>query len=161
MGINEYGKPALAYLALKDMLGDDLFKKCLHEFMDRWNGKHPIPWDMFNSFSNIAGKNLNWFWNNWFFSSNYLDVAVQNVVAGKSGYNITLKNIGGFAIPVDFEIEFSDGSKMNQHFTAAIWEVNQSKAIIPLKTTKKITSLKVDGGIFMDANEKDNVWERQ
>jgi hypothetical protein len=50
MGENEYGKPALAYLALKDMVGDELFKKSLHGFMDRWHGKHPIPWDMFYSF---------------------------------------------------------------------------------------------------------------
>ncbi|RYY67615.1 MAG: M1 family peptidase, partial [Chitinophagaceae bacterium] len=51
LGINEYGKPALAYLALKDLLGDDVFRKSLHGFMQRWNGKHPLPWDMFNSFS--------------------------------------------------------------------------------------------------------------
>jgi len=62
MGENEYGKPALAYLGLKDMLGDDQFRKCLHGFMDRWHGKHPIPWDMFNSFSDINGKDLSWYW---------------------------------------------------------------------------------------------------
>jgi hypothetical protein len=33
LGVNEYGKPALAYLGLKDMLGDDLFRKSLHGFM--------------------------------------------------------------------------------------------------------------------------------
>lgn len=158
MGINEYGKPALAYLALKDMMGDDLFKKCLHGFMNRWNGKHPIPWDMFYSFNNIAGKNLNWFWNNWFFTSGFMDVAVENVVAGKGGYQIIIKNKGGFVIPVDFKITFTDGSLLDKHFTAAIWEANSSKAVIPIITTKKIAYLKVDGGIFMDANEKDNNW---
>ncbi|MGI8494526.1 MAG: M1 family metallopeptidase, partial [Pyrinomonadaceae bacterium] len=45
-GNNEYGKSALAYHALKDLLGDEQFKKGLHEFMSRWHGKHPIPWDM-------------------------------------------------------------------------------------------------------------------
>src|SRR6185312_2841657 len=29
-GNNAYGKPALRYLALKQLLGDDTFKKCLH-----------------------------------------------------------------------------------------------------------------------------------
>ena len=46
-GNNSYGKASLIYLALKDMLGDDLFKKALHHYMDNWNGKHPIPWDYF------------------------------------------------------------------------------------------------------------------
>jgi hypothetical protein len=61
-GNNAYGKPSLGYLAVKDLLGDDEFKKCLHAFMDRWHGKHPIPWDMFDTFNDVAGKNLNWFW---------------------------------------------------------------------------------------------------
>jgi aminopeptidase N len=56
------------------MLGDDLFKKALHGYMDRWHGKHPIPWDYFNSMSNISGSNLNWFFNNWFFSNYYIDL---------------------------------------------------------------------------------------
>src|SRR5262249_49227333 len=36
---NAYGKPSLGYLAMKDMLGDSLFKKCLNEYMNRWHGK--------------------------------------------------------------------------------------------------------------------------
>ena len=70
-GNNMYGKAALGYLALKDLLGDALFKKCLHAYMNRWNGKHPLPWDFFNTFNNVSGKNLDWFWNNWFFSTDY------------------------------------------------------------------------------------------
>ena len=46
-GNNSYGKASLSYLALKDMLGDELFKKALHNYMEDWNGKHPIPWDYF------------------------------------------------------------------------------------------------------------------
>ncbi len=42
-GNNAYVKPALAYLALKDLLGDTLFKKALHQYMANWNGRHPIP----------------------------------------------------------------------------------------------------------------------
>ncbi|MEO6837077.1 MAG: M1 family metallopeptidase, partial [Ginsengibacter sp.] len=66
-GSNNYGKPSLAYFALKDILGDDLFRKCLHSFMDQWHGKHPLPWDFFYSFNTVSGENLNWFWNAWFF----------------------------------------------------------------------------------------------
>ena len=158
MGDNEYGKPALAYLALKDMLGDVLFKKSLHGFMDRWNGKHPIPWDMFNSFSNVSGKDLSWFWNNWFFTSNYMDVAVDKVTTTNTGYNISIKNIGGYAVPTNVVIEYADGTKETLHQTAAIWEKNQQATTIVINTKKKITYLKLDGDLYMDANEKDNSW---
>jgi hypothetical protein len=158
MGHNEYGKPALAYLALKDMLGDDLFRKSLHGFIDRWNGKHPLPWDMFNSFSNLSGKDLSWYWHNWFFTSYYMDVALVSVTANNTGYALAIKNIGGYAVPTDVLIDYTDGTKETVHQTAGIWEKNQQDAVVNITTKKKIAFVKLDGNIFMDANTKDNTW---
>jgi Peptidase family M1 domain len=157
LGHNEYGKPAVAYLGLKDMLGDDVFRKCLHGFMDRWHGKHPIPWDMFNSFNNLSGKDLNWYWQNWFFSNNYTDIAVKDVRPVATGYTLTIENIGGFAIPTNIMIEYTDGSKEKIHQTAGIWQKSQKLATVNINTKKKIAFLKLDNGIFMDADET-NSW---
>jgi len=158
MGENEYGKPALAYLGLKDMLGDELFKKSLQGFMDRWHGKHPIPWDMFNSFSDISGKDLSWYFGSWFMSSSYIDIAVDKVAPNATGYTDNVKNIGGFAVPTDVLVEYSDGTKETFHQTPGIWEKNQQATVINIITKKKITYLKLDGGIFMDADDKNNSW---
>jgi hypothetical protein len=158
MGHNEYGKPALAYLALKDMLGDEVFRKCLHGFMDRWNSKHPVPWDMFNSFTNLAGKDLSWYFNNWFFTNNYMDIAADKVLPTKTGFAVTVKNIGGYAVPTNLFIEYADGSKETIHQTAGIWEKNQQMTTVNITTKKKITFLKLEGGIFMDADDKNNTW---
>lgn len=155
---NEYGKPSLSYLALKDMLGDELFKKSLHAYMDRWNGKHPIPWDYFNSMSDASGKNLNWFFNNWFFTNYYIDLAVDKVTKTTAGYTVNINNIGGFATPFDVIATYADGSIGTFHQTPIVWEANQKKTVVTIKGAKVITSLKIDGGIFMDANVKDNVW---
>lgn len=155
-GNNSYGKASLSYLALKDMLGEDLFKKALHHYMETWNGKHPIPWDYFNSFNTATGKNLNWFFNNWFFTNHYLDLAVKSVSSDNKV--ITVENIGGFAIPFDVNITYSDNSKETLHQTPAIWEKNQKLAKIVLKNTKKIKEVQLDGGIFMDATPSNNVW---
>lgn len=154
-GNNSYGKASLSYLALKDLLGDDLFKKALHDYMNTWNGKHPIPWDYFNSFNTSTGKNLNWFFNNWFFTNNYLDIAVKGISADKK--MITVENIGGFAIPFDVVITYADKSKVILHQTPVIWEKNQKTAKIILKSTKKILQIQLDGGIFMDATPENNV----
>ncbi|MFC6222797.1 M1 family metallopeptidase [Hymenobacter artigasi] len=148
-GNNAYGKPSLSYLALKDMLGDALFKKALHEYMDRWHGKHPIPWDYFNSMSSASGQDLSWFFNNWFFTNNYIDLAVT-----ASGSTVTVQNIGGFAVPFDVNVEYTDGTKETLHQSPAVWQANQKQATITVK--KPVKSVKLDGGIFMDANEKDN-----
>lgn len=161
LGNNEYGKPSLSYLALKDMLGDELFKKALHAYMDNWHGKHPIPWDYFNSINTATGKNLNWFFNNWFFTNGYNDVAVEKVSRSATGSAITIRNIGGFVIPFDLIINYTDGSSEIIHRTSAFWEGNQKEVVIALKTKKTIKTLKLETGIFMDADESNNTWEMQ
>ncbi len=157
-GNNEYGKASIGYFAMKDLLGDDLFKKCLHAYMDRWHGKHPTPWDFFYTFNNVSGKNLNWFWNNWFFTSNYIDLAITDEKKTGSGFTVNIENIGGMPAPFDVVATFSDGSSERFHQTPAVWQADQKKATVSVKTKKKIQSLKIDGGIWMDADEKNNAW---
>ncbi|GAA4908330.1 M1 family metallopeptidase [Mucilaginibacter defluvii] len=158
-GNNAYGKPALSHLALKDMLGDELFKKALHGYMDRWNGKHPIPWDYFNSMSNVSGQDLNWFFNNWYFTNYYIDLAVQGVTKADGGYSVAVQNVGGFAVPFDVKVTYADGSTENLHQTPAVWKADQKQAAIAIKTTKTIQSVTLDGGIFMDATVRDNTFK--
>jgi len=158
IGNNQYGKPSLGYLAIKDMLGDELFRKCLHEYMKRWNGKHPLPWDFFNSFSDAAGKSLDWFWNNWFFSNNYIDMSVQSVKKSNGGVSISVQNTGGMAAPFDVILTYSDGTSEKFHQTPLVWQSGQKQVNIQLSTKKNVQSVKLDGGIFMDATPKNNEW---
>lgn len=159
MGNNEYGKAALGYLALKELLGDADFKKSLLEFMARWHGKHPTPWDMFYSFNNASGKDLNWFWSNWFFSNNYIDLAIQNVAMTPTLCTISIQNIGGYVAPTDVIVTFTDGTSQTVHQTPAIWQANQRLAVVKIPVKKKVASIRLDGGIFMDADEQNNVWK--
>jgi len=159
-GNNAYGKPSLSYLALKDMLGDELFKKALHGYMDRWHGKHPIPWDYFNSMSNVSGRDLTWFFNNWFFTNNYNDIAIKEGVTGKDGYTLNISNIGGFAIPFDVVITYTDGSTKTLHQTPAVWEKNQKETYVTFNAErgKNLKSVTLDNGIFVDADTRNNSW---
>ena len=158
-GNNAYGKPALSHFALKDMLGDELFKKALHGYMDRWHGKHPIPWDYFNSMSNLSGRNLDWFFNNWFFTNYYIDLDLQKISKAAGGYTANIKNTGGFAVPFDVKVTYTDGTTQTVHQTPTVWQNNQKQILVNIKTAKTIKTVTLDGGIFMDANEKNNTLE--
>ena len=160
-GRNSYGKASLSYLALKDLLGDDLFKKALHHYMDLWHGKHPIPWDYFNAMNSGSGKNLNWFFHNWFFTNNYIDIAIDAVKKQNGAYMFAVKNEGGFAIPFDIKIEFEDGTTSLEHKTPSFWEKNEKENQVKIATGKSIKSIKLDGGIFMDYTPENNVWGKQ
>ena len=158
-GNNSYGKASLSYLALKDLLGDVLFKNALHYYMDSWNGKHPIPWDYFYAMNAGSGKELNWFFNNWFFTNNYIDLKITAVKKQTNDYAVTIKNAGGFAIPFDIKITYEDGDVAVTHQTPAIWEANQKQQLIKIPAKKNIKSITLDGGIFLDYTPDDNIWQ--
>ena len=157
-GNNAYGKPALAYLALKDLLGDRLFKRCLLAFMGHWNGKHPIPWDFFYSFNREAGRSLDWFWNNWFFSHCYIDLSLQQVRATGEGYLFSVRNLGGLAIPMDLELRWKNGQVQVIHYSPGIWEKDPRAVVISVPASKALTSARLSTGVFVDPNEQDNEW---
>jgi hypothetical protein len=159
-GNNAYGKPALGYLAVKDLLGDDVFKKSLHAFMDRWHGKHPIPWDFFDTFNDVSGQNLNWFWNNWFFSNGYVDLALHGVKKTASGYAATIDNVGGFVAPFDLVVTYTDGTTDKIHKTPAIWQKNQKSASVAVTAKKPVRSIEVATGIWVDADPSNNTWQK-
>src|SRR5206468_4265978 len=135
------------YLAVRDLLGDAAFARALHAYMDRWHGKHPLPWDFFNTFNDASGRNLDWFWSNWFFSNHYIDLAVRSVIRSGGGYAVVIDNVGGMAAPVDVRLRYADGSTETLHQTPAIWEANQRQATVTVTTGKVLQSLDLDGGI--------------
>jgi len=157
-GNNFYGKPSLSYLALKDLLGDKLFKKALHNYMNNWNGKHPIPWDYFYSIEKGSKKKLDWFFYNWFFTNNYIDLKLQRVSKETDGYKLAIQNVGGFAIPFDVKVTYTDGSTQTVHQTPVVWQHDQKQTSIAIKTSKTVKSVTLDNEIFMDATEGDNTW---
>lgn len=159
LGTNEYGKASLGYLALKSLLGDAEFKKCLHGYMDRWNGKHPIPWDFFYTFNDISKKNLNWFWNSWFFSHNYIDVGIKSVNKLLGNYRIELENIGGMPAPIAMVASYTDGTQISFFLSPQIWEKNLKTFVFSMKTPKTLKSLKLDMGIFVDGDLTNNTWK--
>jgi hypothetical protein len=60
-----------------------------------------------------SGKNLNWFFNNWFYTNNYIDLKVSSASQMNDLLTVNVDNVGGFAIPFDAEIGYEDGSVEN------------------------------------------------
>jgi hypothetical protein len=158
-GFNQYGKAALGYLALKDLMGDAAFRTALREFMARWQGKRPLPWDMFNSFNDAGVGNYDWFFRNWFLSYNYSDLAVDVVRSTGGGQAVAVRNPGGMAIPFDLVLDYADGSSERVHRTPAVWQADGRKTELPVAGGKTLRSVTLDTGIFVDANPGDNAWK--
>lgn len=138
------------------MLGDDLFRKGLHEYIARWHGKHPTPWDFFYTFNDATGQNLDWFWQRWFFDPGYIDLAVSDVTRTPGGYLVVLDDVGGMPAPVNVVVRYADGSSDTFRQTSAIWKANPRRASVQVRTSKRAQSVELDGGIWMDADTTNN-----
>jgi aminopeptidase N len=157
-GDNGYGKPALGYLALKELLGDARYRKALHQYMDEWHGKHPSPWDYFNTFNRASGENLDWFWQRWFFEPNYIDIGISDVATTGNATLVTLANVGGMPAPVDLVVRYADGTSETLHQTPAIWRADPRRATVTLGSGKKPQSITLAHGIWMDADTTNDRW---
>jgi len=157
--LNSYPKPGLGYLYVKDLLGDELFTKALHTYIRQWNGKHPMPYDFFNSMNAGASRNLNWFWQRWFFDAGYPDLAIRQVTKTSAGYDIVVEAKGTKPVPVDLTVTYQDNSTEKLHRTIGVWEQGAKTVTVPLATTKTVKQVKLGATLVPDSYPKDNVWE--
>ena len=155
---DSYPKPAMGYYYVRDMLGDELFTKALHYYVDKWHGKHPMPYDFFNCMNTGAGMNMNWFWKAWFFDNGVPDQAISKVnnVGGK--YTVTITNIGTKPVPVDLTVYYKDNTTQLVHKSIIAWKDGQKTCLLHFDTTKPITKLVLGSTYDADVNKKDNVW---
>ncbi|NBU35332.1 MAG: M1 family peptidase [Bacteroidetes bacterium] len=79
-GDNAYGKPATALNILREtVMGRDLFDFSFREYAKRWAFKHPTPSDLFRTMEDASGVDLDWFWRGWFFTTDHVDISLENV----------------------------------------------------------------------------------
>lgn len=156
--LNAYAKPAFAYLYVKDLLGDSLFTKALHYYIQQWHGKHPMPFDFFNCMNTGSGKNLDWFWKRWFFDSGYPDLAITSVSTKLKSYNITITSKGTKPVPIDLEITFADKTTTKIHRSIAVWDKGNSSVTITVPSTQKILKIVLGSTYNVDTNKADNVY---
>jgi hypothetical protein len=154
--LNSYPKPALGYLYVKDMLGDDVFFKGLHYYISHWNGKHPAPLDFFYSMNAGSGKNLDWFWKRWFYDNGYPDLAFGTVNKTVSGYEVTVESPGSKPVPVDLTVLFQDSSTQKIHRDISCWENGNRSIIVNITTSKKALNMKLGSLYVPDVNKADN-----
>ncbi len=156
---NSYGKSGLCYYVLQDLLGDKIYFKSLHQYMNNWNGKHPTPYDFFYNYNNASGKNLNWFWNKWFFGWEYPDLSIKKVDKTESDTRIIIENKGGLPLPVYLNIFFKNGKMSIEKYTAEVWESGKKEMAFIIKNPiSSIEKIKLGNEFIPDKFNENNTW---
>jgi hypothetical protein len=156
--ISAYNKPAIAYDILRKTLGDDLFLKALHTFMERWNGKHPIPTDFFFTFNEVTGQDLNWFWKPWFYNFSYPDLSISKVKSNKNSILVEIENNGNLPLPVKLQVMYKDAVVKEVYKTADVWKSGKDKIEIKIDGVKNFDAVILGSELIPDVNSIDNVY---
>ena len=155
---DSYPKPGLGYLYVKDMLGDELFTKALHNYITQWHGKHPMPFDFFNCMNTGAGKDLNWFWKSWFIDGGIPDLGIQKVSNDQKEYTVVINRVGSKPVPVDLTIFYADGTTQQIHQSVACWANGEKTYNVNFTAKSNVSKIVLGGNYDPDSNKEDNVW---
>ncbi len=153
-----YNRSSIAYEILRDMLGDELFLQAFQEFIKRWNGKHPTPYDFYFTFNEVTGENLNWFWNPWFFESGYPDLAIEKVEVENKKLRITIQRVGNIPTPVKLKVVYENESEEEFYYSAEGWKENNIFYVIEVELTNTLKEIQLGDSTIPDSNRENNIY---
>ena len=156
-----YQKPALMLSILREaVLGREEFDRAFRDYVRRWKGKHPQPADFFRTMSNLTGRDLDWFWRNWIYTTARLDQAVDSVRAGTDSAFLYLSNRAQMVLPVTLELRYADGSTETRSLPVEMWDLG-SRFTYRVATTKRLASVVIDPRrVYPDIARDNNSWKR-
>ena len=161
-GVQVYSKAEIALNALGGIVGDSAVGRAFAEYAKGWKYKHPSPYDFFFSMNKSLGKNLDWFWYEWFFTTYTTDQAIESVVISTKGdgVTVTIRDKGDMAMPIILNFEMTDGQSTLLKVPGEVWFSGKRTYVarIPLmgKTLKSVT-LDPENR-FQDLDTSNNVW---
>jgi hypothetical protein len=159
-GIASYAKPGSVLVALRGVLGDELFMRAYREYFQRWKYRHPYPWDMWHTFEDVTGRDLSWFWRSWYFETWTLDQAVRGVSQSGGTTSIVVEDRGRIPMPVHLTITFADGRTERRDVPVEHWLAGNTQVTVTL-ATQDIVRVEIDAErAFPDVDRSNNVWRR-
>jgi hypothetical protein len=174
-GFQTYSKTPLMFSMLGGVVGDEAMNAALRKYVETWKFKHPSPWDFTFFMNKELGRDLNWFWYYWLFTTESVEGSIKEVVSQGGKTKITIHQGGEMPSPVVLKVEFADGSekiksmpnaKMIDDKTAIVrwnedvWFNGDRDFGATLDFGKRaIKQITLDPfGRFPDSDTKDNVW---
>lgn len=154
-----YDKTAQALVALRGVLGEETFHRALREYGRRWLGRHPYPYDFFNTVNDVAGQDLGWFWQTWFYQAWPLDQAIASVEQDAQGYAITIEDRGLAPMPVPLTVTRANGSTERVDVPVDVWLKGARRYVAHVGGGSAVMKVEIDAaGAFPDIDRGNQLW---
>jgi len=154
-----YDKTAQVLAALRGILGEETFHRAYRVYGKRWIGRHPYPEDFFNTFDDVVGRDLSWFWRTWFYEGWPLDQAVAVVEARGDSVAITVEDRGMAPMPVLLAVTRTDGSVQRVDIPVDVWLGGARRHVVEVPARGGVVRVEIDPeGLFPDVDRTNQIW---
>ncbi len=109
--IASYSKGAVFLTQLGYIVGDEKLDEIMHAYYDTWRFKHPRVDDLIRIAEKRSGMELDWYKEYWVNSTKTIDYGVDSLWEEGGATKIRVRRLGKVPMPIDFQIEYKDGSK--------------------------------------------------
>jgi hypothetical protein len=154
-----YDKTAQVLAALRAVLGPELWHRAFIEYGRRWSGRHPQPYDFFNTIDNVAGRDLSWFWTTWFYEPWPLNQAIESVSIAADSVTITVADRGLAPMPVLLVVTRADGSVQRLTLPEAVWLTGSRRAQVRVARDPPVVRVDIDpDALLPDIDRSSHLW---
>ena len=154
---NVYIKPSKIFAMLDYLVGHATFKKILQAYYNRWKFKHVNSQRFQATCERVAGLELDWFFNQWIYTTARLDYACVNVSRkqyrnGLWKTDISIEQLGDARMPVEAEIITEAGDTLRKRCDRMAPEEKVS-----FSTRSMVKKIELDpDDIILDQNRLNN-----
>jgi hypothetical protein len=168
-----YGKTTLMLLTLEHIIGEQKVREAQHVYFERYRFKHPTADDFMNTVNDVAGQNLDWYWNQAARGTQVLDYRILSAGSeradwadknapkeekkGETQYisSVVVHRKGDFIFPVTLEVKFDNGETLREH-----WDGQDRWHRYTWRKKAKLLSAEIDPdhAILLDRDPFNNSW---
>jgi len=156
--VASYDKPGVMLHALRGVLGEETFFEAYRTYVERWAYKHPRPHDLFNTFEDVAGRELDWFWRGAFYETWTMDHAVASVDQTEDGAIVTIADRGRLPMPVLLEATYADGRTVDRRVGVDPWLDGQRSVEVLLEEGTVERVVMDPDRVLPDLDRSNNTW---
>ena len=154
-GAVTYGKTAMMLLSLEAILGEKTLRNALHVYFMKYRFTHPTQEDFMRTVNEVAGQDLNWYWQQAVYGTQVFDYAVRRADSTRSNWaekdagekpgetmyetQVILQRKGDFIFPVEAEMKFDNGESIREH-----WDGKDRWVRFVYHKKAKIVSVEID-----------------
>ena len=109
--LNSYYKGSVFLNQLGYIIGKDNLMTGMKRYYNTWKFKHPNSNDVMRIMEKVSGIELDWYFEHFINTTNTIDYGIKIIRENKEGTLIVLERRDDMMMPIDLEVEYTDGSK--------------------------------------------------